>query len=420
MDSDDVDDLSSAFDDTLTLGTGSISLGDDDERYLEPEPTAFLGSAISELKEFRSLSTEKRESTLFSYLRRICHSVPQEHVEQAFPGILKVLLYAIKSGRSLAERCLALHALSVSAIVHTSDATFNQVVGALRPLCRGDAGEAVTVGALLTLAVVAIYGGALEDETFRILDFLVEIIETDGVAAQAEDSVAVVKAAMQAWGFIATHMEDLSDHASDALDTFVEQLDSSSVEIQGEAGANIALIFEESRTLEEEGGEPFNLRHDAGSLVRRMKELVRQTAKQASRKDRRQRRADLSSVVTSLELGKGPKYSTAGRPAFNPHTGGQKMEGRQEFEEAGHRERLKFPDGSVIIIDSWSLAAKVSLLKDLLKGGFITHLTRNIVLREDLGDAEVFLGDGPVPTKESQGTKSGAKKSGRSRKGMGL
>ena len=37
-------------------------------------------------------------------------------------------------------------------------------------------------------------------------------------------------------------------------------------------------------------------------------------------------RKHFASIVTSLEHGKGPGYSTSGRPASNPHTGGSKVE----------------------------------------------------------------------------------------------
>ncbi len=48
-----------------------------------------------------------------------------------------------------------------------------------------------------------------------------------------------------------------------------------------------------------------------------MNELAR-GSKSISKKDRRHVRTNFVSVVTSLELGKGPAYSTARRPASNP------------------------------------------------------------------------------------------------------
>ncbi len=87
-----------------------------------------------------------------------------------------------------------------------------------------------------------------------LLEFLTEIIESDGQAIDAPDSPLVVTAALQAWGFVATHLDDLSAQCEQAMEAFVEQLDSTDAEVQTGAGSNIALLFEASREHEEETG----------------------------------------------------------------------------------------------------------------------------------------------------------------------
>ena len=51
-----------------------------------------------------------------------------------------------------------------------------------------------------------------------------EIIESDGASIDSEDEGAVVTAALEEWGLLATEIEDLEDQTESAADAFVEQL----------------------------------------------------------------------------------------------------------------------------------------------------------------------------------------------------
>ncbi|CRK22796.1 hypothetical protein BN1708_017975, partial [Verticillium longisporum] len=80
------------------------------------------------------------------------------------------------------------------------------------------------------------------------------------------------------------------------MDAFVEQLDSTDVDVQTSAGFNIAFIFEAARDHEEETGEVMNLQYDPKRLISRMAEASKPAAKGTSRKDRRHLRKNFASI----------------------------------------------------------------------------------------------------------------------------
>ncbi|CRK43870.1 hypothetical protein BN1723_019334, partial [Verticillium longisporum] len=171
------------------------------------------------------------------------------------------------------------------------------------------------------------------------------------------------------------------------MDAFVEQLDSTDVDVQTSAGFNIAFIFEAARDHEEETGEVMNLQYDPKRLISRMAEASKPAAKGTSRKDRRHLRKNFASIVTSLEHGKGPGYSTSGRPASNPHTGGSKIEHDGDVQEFGYREKLRVGE-SIVLIDSWSLMARVDTVRNIVGGGFPAHFNDNPTVADLLNNPD--------------------------------
>jgi hypothetical protein len=227
---------------------------------------------------------------------------------------------------------------------------------------------------------------SLTDST-GMLEYLVDIIETDGEAVNAPDSAVVVVAAIQAWTFIATFLEDLGDYVTDAMRAFNEQLESSDPDVQSAAGEAIAYIFEANRDLERDSGETFDVPYDPAVLIAKFKRLA-QGSKSISRKDRTNVRGVFHSVITSLELKRGPHYSTA----LSPEARRGKITGAYEY---GYRTSIRIGN-TVVPITTWSMQIRNQMVKKLLGGGYPRHLQENPLMAEIFPDSPAGHGDEEV------------------------
>ncbi|KAK4241021.1 interferon-related developmental regulator-domain-containing protein [Achaetomium macrosporum] len=374
----------SEFDDVMTMSTNSVS-GDDD---LGNTWADRLQDRVTELQDRKRSSVQGREATLGAYNHLLKHHFAQRQLDRSVAEIVPILLRGIRSGSSDEERLRALKAFTLTVLTCPSETVFEQALPILKAACHDAEGEDIKVAAIHALCIAVSYGGGSATAAEETLDFLLEIIESDGQSVGAADSGPVVTAALQAWAFVASHMEDLTVQSEPAIEAFMEQLDSSDPEVQTSAGVNIALLFEAARDYEEETGESFDMQYNQYRIMTRMAEIVRDSSKAVSKRGRRHIRSNFSSIVTSLERGKGPGYSTAGRSGPNPHTGGSKAEDQGDVQEFGYREKLRIHN-QVLLIDTWSLHARAELLKTLLGGGLGIHYLENPVVKDILNDAEV-------------------------------
>jgi hypothetical protein len=371
-------------DDIMTMSTNSIS-GDDDvagNSWAER-----LQDRVTELQDRKRSSVQGREATLGGYNHLLKHHYAQQQLDRSVAELLPVFLRDIKSGSSDEERLRALKAFTLTVLTCSSETIFEQAQPVLKGACHDEEEEENKVEAIHALTIAVTYGGGSATAAEETLDFLFEIIESEGLSVGAADSAAVVTAALHGWAFVASHMDDLAEQSEAAIEAFLEQLDSSDPDVQTGAGVNIALLFETARDHEEETGEPFDMKYNQHRIVTRMTEIA-QRSKGVSKKGRRHVRSNFSSVVTSLERGKGPGYSTAGRSGPNPHTGGSRVDEQADFREFGYREKIRIHN-QYLLIDTWSLHARVELLKILLGGGFGIHYLENPVVKDILDSADV-------------------------------
>lgn len=329
------------------------------------------------------MAVQEREDMLKSYLHLVRHYYSRSELTGAMKDIVAGLMRAAKSGGSAMERSIALKAVAVTILTNPEESVFETILPGLKSACESDESEEVKAAAIYALTVGAMYGDGSTAAAEDMLEYLIEIIESDGQTVEAPDSAPVVVAAMKSWGFIAAHLEDLSDQSEQALEAFIEQLDSTDVYVQTSAGNNIALLFEAAREAEEEG-EGMNLKYDPKRLAQRMRDISR-GSKSISKRDRRVLKSDFSSIATGLERGKGPGYSTSGFTLSNPHTGGSKVENDkgEDMIEFGYRDTIMIGTER-LTIDSWSLSAKIELFRTVLSGGFSTHFSKNPTVSETL------------------------------------
>lgn len=248
----------------------------------------------------------------------------------------------------------------------------------------------IKAAAIHTLGASAFFGGASEGEAQNIMDQFLEIIESDGMSIEAEDSGEVVAAACEEWGFLATSVEDLEEATEVAMDAFVEQLDSSDASVQVAAGENIALLYEKSHTdrepgddlaseEEDEEGHPldtsyvkrYEVYRQKNQLKHTLSQLANESARHIAKKDRKLLHTNFSDILNTVEYpSRGPRYSNA----IDAETG----------RRYGSRMVVRIHKTGTMRIDRWWKLHRLQALRRTLGGGFVVHYEKNEVIFESL------------------------------------
>ncbi|KAI0847436.1 interferon-related developmental regulator-domain-containing protein [Daldinia vernicosa] len=369
----------------------SIINSEDGEELGSTPPAEILHNRIVDLLDQKRDGGQDREEKLTAYTELLRHHPDAEEINAQMNELIPMLLKTIRGRRTSHGVLWALKALMITILTTGDESIHDRVFPTLKSLSQDtnydDNEELIKVAAIKAMGISTMCGGGSETEAEELLEFLIEIIESDGYIVEAGDNGPVVAAALNTWGFVASGLDDLEEQSTQALEVFTEQLESSDVDVQVAAGSNIALVMEAAREYEEESGETWNLRFDQDGLLRRLNALTRESSKAISKRDRRQLHSSFNSIVTSLEHGKGPGYSTARRFSSNPHTGGNRADFNDDYREYGYRQKFRIQNIS-ITIDSWSLSARLEMLKSILGGGLANHYLNNSVVRDLLSGAK--------------------------------
>ena len=153
---------------------------------------------------------------------------------------------SIKNEVSEKETILALKALAVTMVTTADDNIFDAVSTLLKRTISDSADLHIKAAAIHTLGACIFFGGATEDELLEQMAYLLEIISSDGHFVEAGDSAEVVIAALEEYALLATEVEDMSDDSETAMESLLDQLDSSDPDVQIAAGELIALLYEKS------------------------------------------------------------------------------------------------------------------------------------------------------------------------------
>ncbi|RDA92551.1 hypothetical protein CP533_4154 [Ophiocordyceps camponoti-saundersi (nom. inval.)] len=381
--SDNEEDGDFDFDDMISSvhsGGSGPDVGDD-------AATSFdLQALIDGLSDRKRNNSNVREQYLSAYLRMLRNRY-NDWPNPVATTLTDIFLKDANRGVTPRERLLSLQAYTLTLAVVDDLDVYEAGSKLLKQILTDEDDQDCRVHSIYALCMTTMYGGGLEEAALELMQFFVDIVQSDGESIEAHDDAVVVSAAMRGWSFVASHVDDYADYADSAMDAFVDQLDSGDVEVQSLAGHCIALIYESSRNHETETGEPFQLPYDPQRLARRLGELVKLSAKSVSRKDRRDLRENLVSVVTSLERGVGPYYSTAlyiPEPDTFVPPSLRTDDGRAEY---GCRCKLRLGSRTALI-DTWSLYSRVEMMKLLFRGGLENHIFVNPVVMECLEDAE--------------------------------
>lgn len=370
MDSDD-DMLQSLHSD----GSGNWDGQDGDKPAFDPQ------ALIEQFTDRKHNNSEAREKDLEMYGKALRTRFSPEMLDwlsDAGAKLADIFLRDANRGSTARERLLDLKAYELTIMIAQDVDIFDSGQRRLKQILLDDDDDDCKEHALYALALTTLYGGGGEESALDLMEYLAEIVQSDGESVEAFDSTHVVLSAMRAWSWLAAHVDDYSALADTAMDAFVEQLDSASVDIQSMAGECIALIYEASRAYESEHGQPFQLPYDPRRLSGRVDQLAKQSTRSVARSNRRSLRETLRGVVTSLERGVGPGYSTAEDPDGKVY---------------GYRLLINLGN-STAPIETWSLLVRWNMLKAVFKSGVVLHAQTNPTAMECVEDANFSWNDG--------------------------
>ncbi|KAL6707321.1 hypothetical protein ACN47E_004309 [Coniothyrium glycines] len=328
-----------------------------------------LSVRIEQITNLKRSSTEGRTESLNACAHILMARYARAEIEGHVTELVSSMLRSIRQETTEREAVKALRALAVIIVTLDSNTIYDDVADQLKRSMQSAESAEVKVNAIYTLGIAAFFAGVGDDEILDIMATLLEIIESDGASVEAQDNAAVVTAALEQWGLLATELEDLEEETEAAMEAFVEQLDSSDASVQIAAGENIALLYEKSYTpreddedAEEEDSEDPESTKNGEAMVKRyqvyrrqdqllhaLDELANVSTRRISKKDRKTLHSSFAEIRNTVERPtRGPSYSTA----LDQETGKAYGAGRMRLQ-------------------------RLNALRRTLQGGFAHHYEQN-------------------------------------------
>ncbi|KAF1951595.1 IFRD domain-containing protein [Byssothecium circinans] len=380
------------FSDETAMSANSIDdiLNSDDADISDESWQSDLQTYIEQIVDRKGSSTDGRAASLASYAHTIMTRYAKDEVESRMDELVPSMVRSIKQETSEDETTAALKALGVTIITLDSDTIYDDVADVLKNTISHSESVTLKTGAIHTLGTAAYFGGTSEEEIEDLLTYFLEIVESDGLSANAHDEPSVVTAALEQWGLLATVLDDAQEATDAAIEAFVDQLESADVNVQIAAGENIALMFEKSYTpieagekLSEDeveddetppGAEKMIKRYDVyrrpDQLMHTLDQLAKASDRSISKKDRKSLHSNFADIRKTVEKPtRGPGYSTA----IDQETGKMYGGGRLKFQVLMRR----FNCTAEVKLDRWWKLRVYSALKKQLAAGFSHHFDEN-------------------------------------------
>lgn len=287
-------------------------------------------------------------------------------------------------------------ALAITLITSPSDLIYEAASIPLKRAIQHSQSHVSKTAAIHALGTCTFYGGASDDEILENMDYLLEIITSDGHTIDAPDEPEPVVAALEEWGFLCTLIDDMSAQSEDAIEAFAEQINSSYPSVQITAGENIALLYEKSYkpispdedNLSDYPSTDLITDPDAPSnkpqlirlypayrrtdqLIHALQSMATISTRHLSKTDKKALRTNFSDILNSIEYPThGPKYQNA----ISEETG----------KRYGSRMVVRIHKTGVMRIDRWWKLHRLQGLRRVLQGGFVRHYECNEVVFETL------------------------------------
>jgi hypothetical protein len=336
-----------------------------------------LTDRIEELCDRKGSSYKGREDCLASFVRILTAHHLADELYGRVADLIPALLRSVKAETTERETILALKAIALTIISFQDDINYDGVAAQLKRTICDTQSLPTKAAAIHSLGTCVALCGAGEEEINEVLNFLLEIVSSDGSFVDATDDADTVIAALQEYGFLTTYVEDLEAESEDAVATFVDQLDSDNVHVEIAAGENIALLYEKSYTPMEEddnlsdleetednssSGEDsgnsdgpklikrYNAYHNTYEVLEKVQTLASLSTRKLNKHDKKRLHQSFASIRITVENPKlGLQTNSASRMTVRIHQEGEMK------------------------VDKWWKLMRLNALRRLLQGGFVNH-----------------------------------------------
>lgn len=369
----------------LTIKYSIGSLDDENPEQENVDWPEELGDRIQEILDRKRSSVQGREEALAAFCRLTKYHYAEEETRASNEDLLSAFARSVRNESSVRETTLALRAIELLVITSSDDKIYLNAEPVLTRAIRDSTSNVVKAAAIQCLGACTIFGGAGEDGILEQMTFLLDVVASDGQSIDAADDPTSVTAALQVWGFLATEIDDFESESEEAVQIFMDQLDSSDSGVQIAAGENIALLYEKSYTPQEDdesdddedmedesdehANEPtggpkllkrYNAYHNTPELERQLQSLATIHNKRISKRDKKSLHSNFASILTTVENPRrGPRYNMAIDQDTNRHYGSTLT--------------VKIGRHGIMSIDRWWKWIRLSALRRILQGGFAEH-----------------------------------------------
>ncbi|KAJ5114635.1 Interferon-related developmental regulator N-terminal [Penicillium alfredii] len=368
--------------DETTMSIGSLD--DDNPEQDNVDWPQELGDHIQEILDRKRSSVQGREEALAAFCRLTKYHYAEEVTRASTGELLSAFTKSVRHESSVRETVMALRSIELLAITALDNTIYENMEPVITRTIRDSTSNGVKAAAIQCLGVCTIFGGAGEDGILEQMTFLLDIVASDGQSIDATDDATAVHAALQVWGFLASEIEDFESESEEAVQIFIDQLDSGDSSVQIAAGENIALLYEKSYTPQEDdeddesdesddSGEHerqdhngpkllkrYNAYHNTPELEQQLHSLATIHTKRISKRDKKSLHSNFASILTTVENPRyGPRYNTAIDQDTNRHYGSTLT--------------VKIGRHGIMSIDRWWKWVRLSALRRILQGGFAEH-----------------------------------------------
>ncbi|KAK6329739.1 hypothetical protein TWF696_003604 [Orbilia brochopaga] len=389
---------------------GSVwSFGSLNDELRGLEDSAHIGSWQEDLadrivritdKDMRKkLATGGLEEALTAYNRLLQSKFASSELEGKSNSIVDALSRSIRAGKTDKETTLACQALVLTLITDNDCTTFGELNGPLQRIISDHDSLVVKTAAIHALGALTFFTDVSTEDTEGIMDFFHEIVENDGQTIGAGDDAGTVAAAIEEWGLLLTNIDDAEEITDRSVEAFVDQLESTEIEVQVAAGEVIALLYEkahrEHTSDDDDSGEDqtsgdeypsgfiinvpdrerapiqtYTVYRNLPHLKQLLTDLSRSSSKNVSKKNRRTQHATFANVLHTVNYPlHGPNYSRA-----------LDFDGREQ----GNRLEVKVGRKGIVKLNNWWKLIRWNALRRFLGGGILVHWQENEVIFRSL------------------------------------
>ena len=333
------------------------------------------------LCERRGTSTQEREERYMYFARALTAHYSAEFLHGHVLPLLDAAGKSVKAESSERETLMALKVISLIAVTTADESIYENIAPVLRRAIENSQSRPTKSAAIYTLGTCTFFGGAGDEGILDEMNFLLEIISSDGVSVDAADDENVVTAACEEFGFLATELDDLEGESEDFIEALIDQFDASDAGVQIAAGENIALLYEKSYTPQEDDEsdledanqqeigdsssdddlsgpklvkryDPYHNKHD---VLAKATALASLSGHKVNRKSKRDIHKSFNAIAATIE---NPRLG----PHYNKATGGHYG-----------RSKVRIHTEGEMHVDRWWKLLRLKALRRVLQGGFVNH-----------------------------------------------